>query len=859
MTDMARQGVEIKGYFSKVLQDGPWVRASVAVPLFAMIGLVFTLSTFFVLQSFVQGLIKDERARMSQDFVGEVVRDMQDLQEPVVMLSNLMAYAKQGSPQVLAKNMSEAGQNLDRYSQILWFYKNADGKWIYTTVATGEQRSDIAEAPLIKPDGELLRTLLQAGADRAAQIRIMTDLRGLEVREERSEPTIVSGPFALVKAVGTPEQGKGFILAIVRPSALFDENWINMHRSLSFVRVRAVEGNRIAFMFMRDPNINFESSEDRQVYEFPFVGQRWEISSILMQDQRSRFLELFPLVIAVFGFVLVGAGALYIRSNFRQAEALAQMNEVLEQKNFELKSEVGERERLNQALRDAEAENRAVIDSIGDIIFETDRDGQLVFLNRAWEKMTGFEIEQSLGQELFMMVHPNDQLAMRQEFKSLLKGNKRELRNFTQLRTSDGTFMAVELALAVIQQDERKGVRFVGTLTNIEERRRAERALSEAEKKYRNIVENAAGGIYQLTPEGLFLSANPALARILGYESPEQLLREVKNANEFIYVDPQARTHFYRDLEYKEIIHNYETQMRRKDGGIIWVNENARAVKDENGQILFIEGSIEDITQRRESDAAIREAKRNSDMANRAKSEFISNMSHELRTPLNSIIGFSDMIMNEVMGPVGQNAYKDYASDINESGQKLLRVINEILDISKIEAGERQLNEGVVQMREVVDGALDMLHEKIQASRMIITKSLDDVPEIIGEELGLKQVVLNLLSNAVKFTPDGGRITVSAHIGHQGRFHFSVTDTGIGLDDMEIKKALSPFGQLDNAHSRSGSGTGLGLTLVDALVKLHGGDFELFSQKGIGTTATVILPAERVVKKKDKAQTPESA
>jgi signal transduction histidine kinase len=118
--------------------------------------------------------------------------------------------------------------------------------------------------------------------------------------------------------------------------------------------------------------------------------------------------------------------------------------------------------------------------------------------------------------------------------------------------------------------------------------------------------------------------------------------------------------------------------------------------------------------------------------------------------------------------------------------------------------------------------------------------------------LALKQVVLNLLSNAVKFTPDGGRITLSAHVSKHGRFHFSVTDTGIGLDEMEIKKALSPFGQLNNDLNRSGSGTGLGLTLVDALVKLHGGDFELFSQKGIGTTATMILPADRIVKKKEK-------
>ena len=223
-----------------------------------------------------------------------------------------------------------------------------------------------------------------------------------------------------------------------------------------------------------------------------------------------------------------------------------------------------------------------------------------------------------------------------------------------------------------------------------------------------------------------------------------------------------------------------------------------------------------------------------------------------LRTPLNSIIGFSEMIKNEVYGKIENRSYWEYARDIHESGTKLLQVINEILDISKIEAGERQLNEGVVSVRNVVDGALDLLQTKIEGSGLIITKALDDVPDVIGEELALKQILLNLLSNAVKYTPDQGRITISGHVNRDGRLHISVTDTGIGLDDYEIQKALSPFGQVESDLDRKGSGTGLGLTLVDALVKLHGGEFELFSQKGIGTTATMILPVDRIVKSKEK-------
>ncbi|MGB0720157.1 MAG: sensor histidine kinase, partial [Bdellovibrionales bacterium] len=170
------------------------------------------------------------------------------------------------------------------------------------------------------------------------------------------------------------------------------------------------------------------------------------------------------------------------------------------------------------------------------------------------------------------------------------------------------------------------------------------------------------------------------------------------------------------------------------------------------------------------------------------------------------------------------------------------------------EAGERQLNENVVDLRDVTGACLDLLQGKIQDGAITVTNDLQNVPEIVGEELAIKQIFMNVLSNAVKFTPQGGRVTVSSELDRQGRLLVSVTDTGIGLDAHEIDKALSPFGQVNSELSRSGSGTGLGLTLVDALLKLHGGELELLSQKGIGTTVTVIFPANRVMKRDGAAQ-----
>jgi signal transduction histidine kinase len=243
-------------------------------------------------------------------------------------------------------------------------------------------------------------------------------------------------------------------------------------------------------------------------------------------------------------------------------------------------------------------------------------------------------------------------------------------------------------------------------------------------------------------------------------------------------------------------------------------------------------------------------------LANRAKSEFLANMSHELRTPLNAIIGFSEIIRNEAMGPVGMKAYAEYAGDINDSGKKLMTVINDILDISRIEAGNRTLNETLFSFSTMAGSCVSLMSNKAEAGRVTVVNNLHaDMPKIIGEELALKQVLMNLLSNAIKFTQQQGRVSLDCEYGGAGQdLRISISDTGIGMDEREIEKALSPFGQVENALSRNNSGTGLGLTLVSALIKMHDGQFELISRKGAGTTATIIIPAYRVAQTQQAPQ-----
>ena len=560
--------------------------------------------------------------------------------------------------------------------------------------------------------------------------------------------------------------------------------------------------------------------------------------------------EFHTIVFSLLYVFFVATCVLFLRGLKERNRKINELHYRLDAQNHDIRSLREDSEYAHQSISGLQKSHDAVINAIDHVVFETDKVCKLVFVNTAWSALTGFDIDASLGHSLVQYIHPDDQDSFTRQFSDLSSTNKPKMHMYTQMRTESGKFVAVEIALGLVMIEGASQRRLIGTIQNVEQRRRAERALGEAEKKYRSIVENAAGGIYQLTPEGIYLSANLSLARILGYQSPESLLRGVKNANDDVYVDKAARADFVQRLLASDQVMHRETIVRRADGQEIWANENARVVRDDTGEVLFLEGSIEDIDERKRADLVIREAKTQSDMANRAKSEFIANMSHELRTPLNAIIGFSELIKNEVYGALPDEKYKDYADDIYESGQGLLNVINEILDISKIDSGDRQLNEEPLNMQGVVRDCLELLQHKVTNNEMIITNALDHIPTILAEELAMKQVMMNLLSNALKFTPQGGRITLSFIVETDGRLAISVTDTGVGLTQDEVEKALMPFGQIDADHARHGKGTGLGLTLVKSLMGMHGGELDLFSQKGIGTTATVVLPEYRVMKSK---------
>jgi signal transduction histidine kinase len=254
-----------------------------------------------------------------------------------------------------------------------------------------------------------------------------------------------------------------------------------------------------------------------------------------------------------------------------------------------------------------------------------------------------------------------------------------------------------------------------------------------------------------------------------------------------------------------------------------------------------------------------RTAKQRAEEANRAKTEFLANMSHELRTPLNAIIGFSEVIEKEILGKAASNPkYVGYARDINNAGEHLLNVINDILDIAKIEVGQLELDENVFDLERSFNSCVKMLTEHAEKNGITLTRVIAakngitltrviaaPLPKFRGDELKFKQIVLNLLSNAIKFTPKGGSVTLEAEVEQDGTLRVAVADTGIGIAPEDQAKVMAPFMQVESAQSRKYEGTGLGLPISQAMAKLHGGEVSLSSKLGAGTTITLRFPASR--------------
>lgn len=372
-------------------------------------------------------------------------------------------------------------------------------------------------------------------------------------------------------------------------------------------------------------------------------------------------------------------------------------------------------------------------------------------------------------------------------------------------------------------------------------RRNAEIRLNRVEAKYQEIFENSADGIYQCDPAGKFTMVNPAMARLFGYPSAAAMIQSTTLATH-----QTRREELLREIQAAGEVTNFESQLTRADGSVIWVSENVRTLRDKHGVVQYLEGTLQDISHRRQSEEARRRALEAAEASNTAKSEFLANMSHEIRTPMNGIIGMTELTLDTELSA----EQREYLSLVKSSADSLLTIINEILDFSKIEAGRIELDPIDFDVRDsLADTLRTMTYKANEKGLELAYHVAPDVPEmVVGDPVKLRQIIINLVSNAIKFT-EQGEIVVNCDLGTQAdgslTLRYAVTDTGIGIPAEKQSKIFEAFTQADGSTTRKYGGTGLGLTISQRLVEIMGGRIWVESEPGKGSTFRFVVDLTR--------------
>ncbi|MBF0232823.1 MAG: cache domain-containing protein [Desulfamplus sp.] len=399
--------------------------------------------------------------------------------------------------------------------------------------------------------------------------------------------------------------------------------------------------------------------------------------------------------------------------------------------------------------------------------------------------------------------------------------------------------------------------------------------IEKAEQKYRSIFENAVEGIFQSLPEGQFISANPAMARIFGYDSPEDLIQNVTSIRDQIYVDPTERDKLLKYLNRTRQVHRNETIMKRKDGSYLWASVITNPIYDESNNLLYYEGIIEDITERRKVEEKLKKAHNNLEQRvaertqelekanlhlmelDRLKSGFLSSVSHELRTPLTSILGFAKLISKDmkVIGKHVDSTDNKLTRKIDRSsgnlgiivaeGERLTRLINDVLDLSKIESGQVQWNDTTFNIKTLLENATKAVQGQfMELPNVAFRVDLQpDLPDIHADSDRIMQVMINLQNNAAKFTSKG-EVRVTASSNTKRDVLIEVSDTGIGIAEQNLDKVFDKFHQVTNNDTLKDKpkGTGLGLAICQKIISHYGGRIWVTSEVGKGSTFSIVLP-----------------
>jgi two-component system cell cycle sensor histidine kinase PleC len=520
--------------------------------------------------------------------------------------------------------------------------------------------------------------------------------------------------------------------------------------------------------------------------------------------------------------------------------------------------DITQRRETEQQLKENEARLRGAFDGAMHGIAQVSLGGGLVRVNSALCRILARDRERLLSTDHRVLDHPDRRLdGVSDSLDAMVDGDREDCSVERRILRGDGSTGWVHATGTLVRDDHGDPLYFVIHVQDITQRREAEERARAAETHLLEAAELMSEGLMLFDAEDKLVLHNSAFAESMPELAPilkpgvtfGELHRRTLEARVFTQMeDDPDRWSRWREAAHREIHDPFEVQ--RRDGTWFLIRESRTA----RGYTLILRTDITDLKTR---ERTLAEAKETAELANHAKSEFLANMSHELRTPLNAIIGFSDIIQNQMFGPIDNPVYREYAQNINESGCHLLDIIGDILDLSKIEAGELHLDEEWCRPEDLVQMGAQMVLPRASLKGITLETALDaKALELYCDPLRIKQIIINLLSNAVKYTRDHGKVSVTAEpeATEDGpALILRVIDTCIGMDEDGIRVALTAFGQVESAYTRHQGGTGLGLPLTRKLTEAHQGHLAIESTPGVGTRVSVHFPAVRVRPAQDVA------
>jgi PAS domain S-box-containing protein len=463
----------------KVIRGSGWLSSNMAQVMVFLNGLILTVTAYATLGVFMNEIISDNLKNNTNEIHNRIQEYFYEVEKTFALAEILLTDAEDEALDELKNRFRSVLPAADYMSSFVRTQIGEDENFMY------------------------VRNLFQEGSpnitDAEYKAIIQRLLRGKEGHVVGPAPANMAQRFifrkylktdahpAIVAKLIEQENGNRFVFAgLFSFHPIMDTEWLEAYSNLKFISIRQENSDRFLIDLVNSRIDQDAPADFSNVYTLSLLGQPFEMRVAMMVDNQVSFLTNIPLLMLLFGMTLTFIGTLYVRNNQKQSIRLANMNRELAEKNFELNTQINEREKLNSHIRKSERENRALIDSVSDIIFEASTDGDIIFLNATWKKVTGFNVDACIGRNLFDLLHPQDQEEQEEQFQKLVKGQRQAYRSYTRLRASDNSYHAVELAISMIRQDETKNLRVVGTITDVEERNRAERALAEAGKEIQN-------------------------------------------------------------------------------------------------------------------------------------------------------------------------------------------------------------------------------------------------------------------------------------------------------------------------------------------------------------------------------------